>query len=67
MYADYKDPVLGGVRPKDIRVIFKFIVQAVLLFGSETRVLTPGMERSQGSFQLGGTYQRYLPSKNRTH
>ena len=38
----------------DMRVsgmFFKVLVQAVLLFGSETWVLTPCMERSLGSFQ----------------
>ena len=32
---------------------FKAVVQAVLLFGAETWVLTPGMERAMDSFQHG--------------
>ena len=36
-----KDPGKLGGRPKDIRVFFKAVVQVVLLFGSETWVLTP--------------------------
>ena len=32
-------------------MLFKVVVQAVLLFGSETWVMTPCMERALGSFQ----------------
>ena len=45
--------ILGreGADPGVSRILFKAIVQAMLLFGSETWVLTPSMEQSLGIFQ----------------
>ena len=40
-----------GVDPKVTGHLFKEVTQAVLLFGAETWVLTPSMERDLGSFQ----------------
>ena len=41
----------GGGRSKGVRKFFKTVTQAVLLFGAETRVLNPRMERALSSFQ----------------
>ena len=46
--ADF-DPGGGGL--EGVRTFFKAVTQAVLLFGSETWVLTPRMEQALGSFQ----------------
>ena len=45
--------ILGqeGYNPRIYGVFSKAVVQAVLLWGSETWVLTPHMERSLGIFQ----------------
>ena len=43
--------VWEGAFPRVLGVFFKAVVQAVLLFGSETWVLTPRMGRDLGSFQ----------------
>ena len=45
--------ILGreGSDPRLSRFLFKAVVQAVLLFGSETWFLNPRMERSLGIFQ----------------
>ena len=45
--------ILGweGVRPRILGVFFKTVVQAVLLFGSETWLMTPLMVRALGIFQ----------------
>ena len=40
-----------GADPKVLGLLFKAVVQAVLLFGLETWVLTPRMERSLSRFQ----------------
>ena len=40
-----------GADPKVLGHFLKAVTQAVLLFGAETWVLTPRMERSLGSFQ----------------
>ena len=42
---------MGGGRPKGVGTFFKAVKQAVLLFGVETWVLTPNMERALSSFQ----------------
>ena len=54
-----------GADPKVSGIFFKAVTQAVLLLGEETRVLTPGMERSQSIFQhkfllriAGGDHRR---------
>ena len=41
----------GGGRYKGVGEFFKAVTQAVLLFGVETWVLTPRMERALSSFQ----------------
>ena len=46
-----KDRRIGGGQPEGIRIFFKALVQAVLIFGSEIWVLTPRMGRSLGIFQ----------------
>ena len=45
--------ILGweGAYPRISGLFSKVVVQAVLIFGSETWVLTPCMERSLGRFQ----------------
>ena len=45
--------ILGreGADPRISGLFLKAVVQAVLLFGLETWVLTPRMERALGSFQ----------------
>ena len=40
-----------GADPKVLGSFYKAVAQAVLLFGAETWVLTPRMERALGSFQ----------------
>ena len=40
-----------GVYPKVLGHFFKAVVRAVLIFGAETWVLTPWMERVQSRFQ----------------
>ena len=40
-----------GLHPKVLGHLFKAVVQAVLLFGSEIRVLTPRMDQALSSFQ----------------
>ena len=47
--------ILGreGDNPRVLGVFFKAVVQAVLIFGSETWVLTPHMGRALGSFHHG--------------
>ena len=40
-----------GVDPKVSGLFFKAVVQALLLFGTEMWVPTPGMERDLRSFQ----------------
>ena len=42
---------LEGGGSKGVGEFFKAVTQAVLLFGAETWVLTPRMERSLSSFQ----------------
>ena len=51
MEAGDKDPGIGGGRTEDIRFVFKAVIHTVLLFGSETWVLTSHMERDLVSFQ----------------
>ena len=46
--ADF-DP--GGGRSEGVGTFFKAVTQAVFLFGAETWVLTPRMERALSSFQ----------------
>ena len=41
----------GGSRSKGIGKHFKAVTQAVLLFGSETWIITPRVERALSSFQ----------------
>ena len=41
----------GGANMRVSAKIFKAVVQAVLLFGMETWVMTPCIERSLGRFQ----------------
>ena len=41
----------GGGRSEGVGKVFKAVKQAVLLFGAETWVLTPSMERAMCSFQ----------------
>ena len=41
----------GGGGSKGVGAIFKAVTQAVLLFGAETWVLNPRMERALSSFQ----------------
>ena len=48
--ADDDDPGPRGFRPEDIRFFLKAVVQAVLLFGSETWVMIPCMDQALGSF-----------------
>ena len=48
-----EDSGMGGCQPKGLRDIFKAVVQAVMLFGSETWVLTSRMGLSLGSLQHG--------------
>ena len=43
--------ILEGEEPNISGHLFKAAVQAVLLFGAETWVLTPRMERALSSFQ----------------
>ena len=45
--------ILGreGANPKASGMFFKAVVQAVLIFGAETWVMTPHMGRSLGGFQ----------------
>ena len=43
--------VRKGEEPRMSGMFFKSVVQAVLIFGSETWVLTPRMERALGHFQ----------------
>ena len=43
--------VLEGAYPRILGLFFKEFIQAVLLFGSETWVLIPHMERALGRFQ----------------
>ena len=54
--------ILGqeGVKPQVSGVFFKSVVQTVLLFGSETWVITPphGPGPGGGSAQVGHTYYR---------
>ena len=47
------DQVLGreGEDPKVLRSFYTAVTQAVLLFGAETWVLTPRMEKALDSFQ----------------
>ena len=47
--------ILGreGAKPRALGMFFKAVVQAVLLFGSETWVTTPRMGWDLGSFQHG--------------
>ena len=47
--------ILGweGANPRASGMFFKAVVQAVLLFRSETWVMTPCMGRALGSFQHG--------------
>ena len=40
-----------GADPKVLGIFFRAVTQAVLLFGAETWVLTPRMERALSSFQ----------------
>ena len=40
-----------GARPRVSGMFFKMLLQAMLLFGSETWLLTPHMERALGSFE----------------
>ena len=40
-----------GASPRVLGMFFKAVVQEVLLFGSETWVMTPDMGRALGSFQ----------------
>ena len=40
-----------GAEPRVFRFFFKAMVQAVFLFGSDTWVVTPCMERALGGFQ----------------
>ena len=49
--AIISDSELGGVRSEGVRFFYKAVAQAVLLFGAETWVLTPRMERDLDSFQ----------------
>ena len=44
-----KNLVWEGVYPRISSLFFKVVVQSVLLFGSETCVLTPCMERELGN------------------
>ena len=41
----------GGGRSEGVGALFKAVTQAVLLFGAETWVLTPMIERNLSSFQ----------------
>ena len=50
MVANVEDVGLGGGVPEGIGHFFKAVVQAVLIFGAETGVLTPRMERALISF-----------------
>ena len=43
--------VREGADPRISRLFFKAVVKDVLLFGSETWVMTPHMERDMGRFQ----------------
>ena len=49
--AVISDSELGGGRSKGIGKFYRVVAQAVLLFGAETWVLTPRMERDLDSFQ----------------
>ena len=43
--------IRDGAEPKVLGEIFNVVVQAVLLFGADKRVLTPRMDRSLSRFQ----------------
>ena len=43
----------GGGRSEGVGEFFRAVTQAVLLFGAETWVLTPRMERFLSSFNTG--------------
>ena len=45
--------VQDGANPRVLGIFFNVVVQTVLIFGSETWVLTPCMIQSLGSFQHG--------------
>ena len=47
------DTEQGGVRQESVGEFFKVVVQQVLLFGVETWVVTPRMERALSSFMHG--------------
>ena len=46
-----EDTDQGGGEAMGVRIFFKVVVQSVLLFGAETGVVTPCMERVLGGFQ----------------
>ena len=47
----FKDIGKEVVKSKGVGIFFKVVVQAVLLFGVETWVMTPHMGRYLGGFQ----------------
>ena len=52
MGADVKDHREGGRRPHTHGNLYRAVVQATLLFGAETWVMSPMIGRTLGGFHL---------------
>ena len=74
MEEDGAHPQQGGGGPAGVRLIFKAMVQAVLLFGSDTWVVIPRMVKALGEFQSqvaiqlkGGSHGGHRTGSGYTH